>query len=232
MPGLRGRAHRPQRAGLRRARAAGRGADQRPLPRPGRPAAARPGDDGGQVGLLAVLAGAAGRQHRQPARLGPGADRLRRLVSLARASYNYWIAQSARAPARSPCASPIPRATRSPCTTSPSTPARSSPPASTCTGAGSDPGHPAAASASTAASPTARATHSAAPARASSSVSPARSGQHPGAGGGARAPADDSLSRSRPPLADHPHGDRIQRKESHSIRRSNSKGGGMRTTME
>ena len=62
------------------ARAAGRGADQRPLPVPGRPAGARPDHDGGQVGLLAVLAGAAGRQHRQPARLGAGGDRLRRLA--------------------------------------------------------------------------------------------------------------------------------------------------------
>ncbi len=79
VPGLRRRAHRPQRARLRRARAAQRGADQRALSVPGRSAVARPDHDGGQIGLLAVLAGAAGRQHRQPARLGAGGDRLRRL---------------------------------------------------------------------------------------------------------------------------------------------------------
>ena len=104
-------------------------------------------------------------------------------VSLARASYNYWIAQSGAGADRSPSGSPTPRATRSPCTTSPSTPARSSPPASTCTARAApvaarrrlrvDP-----------ASPTV-----AAPVRASSSVSPAAGAGPRGEPGGSSRPA-------------------------------------------
>ena len=186
VPGLRDRAHRPQRARLRRARAAERGADQRPLPVPGRSGAARPDHDGGQVGLLAVLAGAAGRQHRQPARLGPGGDRLRRLDQPRAGQLQLLDRAVGRGRrARSPSGSPTPRATRSPCATSPSTRARSSPPAFRCTARAATASPPAAASASATPSSAVAAT-----VRASSSVAPAAGDrsptEHQRAGGRAR----------------------------------------------
>ena len=125
-------------------------------------------------------------------------------VSLARASYNYWIAQSG--------AGAGPFTVRLTDTEGNQVTVHNvalDPGAVQSTGvymygAGSDPATPAAASASTAASPTARATHSAAPARASSSVS---SAQRPAPRGGRRRPRPSRRlpRRSRPPLADHPH---------------------------
>ena len=77
VPGVRDRAHRPQRGRVRQARAAVGGADQHQLHLPGQSRAARPDLDRGQGRVVAVLARAARRQHGQPPRVGPGAHVVR-----------------------------------------------------------------------------------------------------------------------------------------------------------
>ena len=95
VPGVRGRAHRPQRARLRRARAAERGADQRALPAtwPTRRCPARSRWRSSRAprgtGWRCWPTTPATRSPRCRCETASGG-----WISLARASYNYWIAQS------------------------------------------------------------------------------------------------------------------------------------------